>query len=127
MPGEETDEKEDPSASLRPRSRHTRGPTVTGVKETLFAEEEAERPAWEPRTATVSPLEDTHAQLKASPSSSLMGQEERTDLKDLQPGSPSIMMPFMGFPEPITIIGFIGTRPPVIEIPPSRLLHLMKK
>ena len=42
--GEYTEgEEEDSSANLRPRSRHTKGPMVTGVEET-FLVEESERP-----------------------------------------------------------------------------------
>ena len=48
-----------------------------------------------------------------------MGQEERSDLKDLHPGSPSLMMSYTRFSEPSSTTGFVGTTPPVIEIPPS--------
>ena len=48
-----------------------------------------------------------------------MGQEERPDAKDLQPCSPSLMMPSIGFSEPSPTIGFVGARPLVIEIQPS--------
>jgi len=59
-PGEDTDEEEDPSSSLRPRSRRTKGPVMTDLKETLLTEE-AERPTKELGTVTASQPEDTPA------------------------------------------------------------------
>jgi len=48
-----------------------------------------------------------------------MGQEERSDPKDLPSGSPSVMMPPIGFPKHSPTARLVGTRPPVIGIPPS--------
>jgi len=58
-------------------------------------------------------------QPEAAPSTSSMGQEERANQNDVQSGSPSIMMPSIGFPEKSPTTGLMGTRPPVIEIPLS--------
>jgi len=56
---------------------------------------------------------------EVTPSTTSMGQEERAAPKDVQSGSPSIMMPSIGFPEQSPTTGLIGTRPSLIEISPS--------
>ena len=58
-------------------------------------------------------------QPEPAPSILLVDQEERADPKDLQSGSPSVIMPSTGFSKPSPTTGFVGTKPPVIEIPAS--------
>ena len=118
--GKDTEgEEEDSSANLQPKSRRTRGPMVIGKEETFFTEEETKGPIGDPGTATAFQPEDTPAQPEAAPFTSSIGEKERSGPKDLQPGSRSVMVPSTGFLKLNPTTKFIGTRPPVSEIPPS--------
>ena len=56
---------------------------MTDEEETFLIEEESERPVGDSGTATASQPEDTPIWPKATPFTSLIGQKERSDSKNL--------------------------------------------
>ena len=68
-----------------------------------------------PTSVTIPPRTET------APSTSLMGQEESTDPKDTQSGSPIMMMPSTGILEQTLTTRLVGTRPPAVEVSPTQV------
>ena len=56
---------------------------------------------------------------EAAPSTSQTGQEESIDPKNMQPGSPIVMMPSVGFPEQSPTVRLMGGRLLIAEVSPT--------